>query len=199
MRHIPYEEQLYWRSFNEEPKAGISERAFVNDFQGRFENFVLPSQKVLSIVRRWHDAKVLWWTLRDESLLDRVNTPVTNSRDEWAEAFMDLAKLVIEGFETKAIRARLDAMGVPYDNGNKTIALLEKLLSKTSSAEGGHKLVGLRTVQLLRSKAKGHAGGSEAHQLAQDALAEHETFRNHFQHVCSLVANELESIEKWMS
>ena len=45
----------------------------------------------------------------DLEVLERVNTPLTASRDEWAEAFMDLAKLVIEGFETKGIRAKLDA------------------------------------------------------------------------------------------
>jgi hypothetical protein len=67
-----------------------------------------PLQRVLSIVRRWHHDKVAWWTLRDEKLLERVNTPLSASRDEWAEAFMDLAKLVVEGFETKPIRAKLD-------------------------------------------------------------------------------------------
>jgi hypothetical protein len=57
----------------------------------------------------------------------------------------------------------------------------------------------LRTVQNLRSKAKGHAGGGEAQQLANDALMEHESFANHFQHVCTQVADELEIIEKRMS
>jgi lipopolysaccharide transport system ATP-binding protein len=57
----------------------------------------------------------------------------------------------------------------------------------------------LNTVQLLCSKAKGHASGSDAQQLAQDALMEHETFANHFQHVCAKVAEELENIEKSMS
>jgi hypothetical protein len=51
----------------------------------------------------------------------------------------------------------------------------------------------------LRSKAKGHAGGSEAEQLVYDALIEHETFSNHFQHVCALVADELETIEHLVS
>ncbi len=199
LRCLPYEEQLHWLSFNESPKASISKRAFVNDFQGEPVHFVQPLRKVLSIVQRWRDQKVAWWTLRDERLLERVNTPLTDSPDEWAEAFMDLAKLVIEGFETKAIRERLDATQVPYEKEDKTIALLEKLVSKASSAEGDQKLDGLRTVQLLRSKAKGHAGGSEAAQLAQDALAKYETFTNHFQHVCSQVAVELETIEKWMS
>ncbi len=199
LRHLPYEEQLHWLSYNEPPKAYISERAYINDFQGEWVSSVQPLQRVLSIVQRWRDSKVVWWTLRDEKLPERVNTPLTASRDEWAEAFMDLAKLVIEGFETSAIRACLETAHVSYSKEDKTIALLEKLLSKTGAVGERQKLDGLRTVQLLRSKAKGHAGGSEAQQLAQDALMEHETFTNHFRHVCTQVADELEIIERRMS
>jgi len=199
LRRLPYEEQLYWRSFNEDPKSSISERAFINYFQGEFVNFVSPLRKVLSIVQRWREAKVAWWTLRGEELFERVNTPLTDSRDEWAEAFMSLAKLVIEGFETNEIRARLDSVEVPYDKNSGTIMLLEKLLSKTDVAEGVQKLDGLRMVQSLRTKLKGHYGGSEAQKLAQDALKQHETYANHFQHVCEQVADELETIEKLMS
>jgi len=155
LRHLPYEEQLHWLSFNEPPKAGISKRAVINDFQGEFVSFVQPLRKVQSIVLRWRDDKIAWWTLRDEKLLERVNTPLTASRDEWAEAYMDLAKLVIEGFETKAIRERLAVAQVPYEKDDKTITLLEKLLNKAGAAGEVQKLVGLRTVQFLRSKAKG--------------------------------------------
>jgi hypothetical protein len=199
LRSLPYTEQLHWLSFNEPPMTGISERAIVNDFQGRFVTFMEPLQKVLSVIQHWHNDKIAWWTLRDENLLDRVNTPLTASRDEWAEAFMDLAKLVVEGFETKLIRAKLDMTQIPYQKEDKTIALLEKLLNKGDRSDEPQKLVGLRTVQLLRSKAKGHAGGSEAEQLVQDALIEHETFSNHFLHVCAQVADELEAIEHLIS
>ena len=198
LRRLPFAEQLHWLSFNESPKASISERAVVNDFRGEWISFVPPLRKVLSIVQRWRDSNAKWWILRDEKLLDRVNTPLTASRDEWAESYMDLAKLVVEGFETKTIRARLDEAQIPYDKENKTIALLENLLTVRTGGQI-QKLDGLRTVQLLRSKAKGHAGGCEAQQLAQNALMEHETFANHFQHVCAQVADELETIEKWMS
>ena len=198
LRNLPYSEQLYWLSFNEPPKAGISERAFTNDFQGEWVSFVQPLQKVLSIVECWRDANVAWWTLRNEKLLERVNTPLSASRDEWAEAYMDLAKLVVEGFETKAIRARLNAALIPYEKEDRTIVLLEKLMNARREGEM-LKLDGLRTVQLLRSKAKGHAGGSEAYELAQAALREHGTFANHFQRVCAQVADELAAIEEWMS
>jgi hypothetical protein len=195
LRHLPYEEQLHWLSFNEEPKTGVSERAVKTDFDGQWVSFQDPLAKVLSIVQRWHDNKVSWWSLRDDKMLDRVNTPLTASRDEWAEAFMDLAKLVVEGFETKPIRATLDAQGVKYEKEEKTIGLLEKLLNKESPSGEPQKLTGLRVVQLLRSKAKGHATGSEADQLVQEAVTEHETFTGHFRHVCVQVRADLEAIE----
>lgn len=199
LRRMPYPEQLHWLSFNERPKTSISKRAAINDFKGEFVNFMEPPRKILSIVRRWHDDNIAWWRLRDAKLLERVNTPLTTSRDEWAEAFMDLAKLVVEGFETKPVREKLDAARVPYNKEDKTIALLEKLLNKASTSDEAPRLVGLRTVQLLRSKVKGHVGGSDADQLAQDALMEHETFANHFRYVCTQVSDELEMLEKLLS
>jgi hypothetical protein len=196
LRRLPYSEQLHWLSFNEPPKTGISKRAVTNDFQGQFVSFEEPLRKVLFIVRRWHDDKVPWWTLRDAQLLERINTPLTASRDEWAEAFMDLAKLVVEGFETGAIRVRLDAAQVQYDKEEKTIVLLERFINKSNTSGKRQKLLGLRTVQHLRSKAKGHALGSDADELAQDALMEHESYTNHFKSVCELVAAEMDHLEK---
>jgi hypothetical protein len=199
LRRLPYTEQLHWLSCNEPSKASISKRAVINDFKGEWVSFMEPLARVLSVIRRWHHDKVAWWTLRDERLIERVNTPLTASRDEWAEAFMDLAKLVVEGFETKPIRAKLDTTQVPYEKEDRTIALLVKLMNKSDTSVEAQTLVGLRTVQLLRSKAKGHVGGREAEQLAQDALMEHATFGHHFRHVCTQVADELETIEQLMS
>jgi len=194
LRNLPYSEQLHWLSFNEEPKTGIAQRAVATDFKGEFSDLPNPLGKLLSIVQRWDHDRVPWWTLRDDNLIGRVNTPLTSSRDEWAESFMDLAKLVVEGFETKPIRVRLDQAQVPYTQDDKTIALLEKLLNKDGKSTD--RLTGLRNVQHLRSKAKGHVGGSDADDLAHSALTEHESFANHFKHVCQLVAGDLETIKK---
>jgi hypothetical protein len=199
LRRLPYEEQLHWLSFNEEPKANISKRAVKNDFEGEWVAITEPLTKILSILRHWQEDKVAWWSVRDEKLFKRVNTPLTSSRDEWAEAFMELAKLVIEGFETQTIRAKLDEIKAQYDKQEKTIALLEKLLGQAKFSGEPQRLDGLRTVQLLRSKAKGHVGGTEADQLALDASAEHETFTNHFRHVCTQVPSELEMIQSFFT
>ena len=195
LRDLPYSEQLHWLSYNEEPKASISSRAVTTDFEGQFSDLVEPLPDLLSIIRRWDTEKVSWWTLRDIHQMERVTTPLTTSRDEWAEAFMDLAKLVVEGFETKAIRVGLDAAGLAYSADDKTIALLEKLLTGSATPDESVTLVGLRTIQQIRSKIKGHASSEWANEFVQGVLMEYETFTKHFRVICEIVGAELKRIE----
>jgi hypothetical protein len=195
LRNLPYNEQLHWKSYNEEPKSAISERAFVNDFKGEFVSFKHPRAEVLSILERWQARRVEWWTLRDEDLLHRANAPITASKDEWAEAVMDLSKLVVEGFEVKPLRTALTSMGEAHDPKDQTIALLEKLAAAKGHTSDAVTLDGLRRVQHIRSKVKGHAGSSEGKTLAQDALARHGTYGEHFKHICELIVQDLERIE----
>jgi len=195
LRSLPYNEQLHWKSYNEEPKAFISERAFINDFKGEFVSFQHPRAELLSILQRWQARRVEWWTLRDEDLLHRANAPISASKDEWAEAVMDLSKLVVEGFEVKPLRAVLTSVGEAYDSKDQSIALLEKLVAAKGHAGDPATLVGLRRVQHIRSKVKGHAGSSEGKFIAQDALAKHGTYGEHFKHICALIVRDLERVE----
>ncbi|AZS22321.1 hypothetical protein [Caulobacter sp. FWC26] len=196
LRNLPYSEQLHWLSYNEEPKSPISERAFVNDFKGEFVSFMPPREEVLSIVRRWKDKRTPWWTLRDVELLNRANQPLTTSRDEWSEANMDLSKLLVEGFEAKFIRKKLDEAGVAYTEKEQSIALLEKLIAHEHPSGSSVQLVGLRTIQRIRSKVKGHAGSSEANEIVQEAISRHGSLAENFRYLCALIANELENIER---
>jgi hypothetical protein len=195
LRDLPYNEQLHWKSFNEAPKTGISQRALINDFKGEFVTFQDSRTELLSIIRRWQARGVEWWTLSDDELLDRANPPITSSKDEWAEAIMDLSKLVVEGFRLKFIQSVLDKMGQSYIGDEKSIALLEKVASARSTACGAVTLHGLRAVQHIRSKVKGHSGGSEGKAIAQEALSRHGTYGAHFNHLCQLIVDDLQTIE----
>lgn len=197
LRGLPYEEQLHWVGYNEDPKGSIATRAYINDFEGQFIGFTEAPAEILRTMQRRAHEKTWWWRLRDEKLLGQLNTPLTASRDEWAESLMDLAKLVVEGFEIKPLRLKLDECKVAYTIDDKTISLMEKALN--ASSVSGVKLDGLRLVQHLRSKVKGHAGGEESARLAREAIAEHETYGGHFKHVCQLVLDDLGSIEAALS
>lgn len=198
LRSLPYREQLYWKSFNEKPKASISKRALEHDFEGKWSTIVDPLEKVLSILRRWAESELTWWKLRGEALLKRVSTPYTSSRDEWANAFMDLSKLVIEGFQIRDIRNELGGIDIAFDEKEGSIVLLEKFLNGQDMINDCQKLEGLRTVQHIRSTFA-HSSGDKAADLANNALQEHGAFSAHFESVCETVAGELKLIEEAFS
>lgn len=196
--NLPYQEQLYWKSFNEEPLAGISKRAIENDFEGEWSSIVDPLQQVLSIVEQWVASQVCWWKLPDRALIERVSTPRSASRDEWTTAFMDLSKLIIEGFQIKAIRKRLEGIDIAFEKNERSIALLEKNLIAHNKISDGQRLEGLRTVQHIRSTSA-HSSNRTSLELANSALSEFETYSAHFGHICETVACELRLIEEAFS
>lgn len=199
LRHLPYAEQLYWLSYNENPKGGISKRAIENDFKGNWYSSDDPLMDILTIVAHWKEVNVPWWKIRDEILLDGISTPLTSSKEEWAGAFVDLSKLVIEGFVVSYIRKKLKTANIEFKSSDQSIALIETYLTGSRMLEGGKRLYGLRTVQLIRSKISTHAIGSEARDLMATALKEHETYTAHFTEVCRTVVSELEMIQEAFS
>ena len=117
----------------------------------------------------------------------------------WATAHKfpaEKATSVLRDIEIQVGRAARERLRPPCDLG--PVLLLEKLLNKGKSGDEVGKLTGLRTVQYVRTKAKGHTGGIEGDQLVQDVLTEHETFANHFRHVCGQVSDELETVENFL-
>ena len=197
LRELPFQEQLHWLSYNEKPKVGISERALANHFKNQW---VVPDplETVLLFMKRWTRSGMKCWRIRDKVLFERVSTPRTSSRDEWANAFMNLSKLIIEGFQVRDIREELEGMNITFDNSEKSIVLLERFLIGHGKIEEGRKLEGLRTVQLIRSKFS-HSIGGKAQDLTNNALQEHGTYSAHFNSVCKTVEEELKLIEEAFS
>ena len=197
LRNLPDGEQMHWKIHNEKPKGTISKRAYENDFQGEWASYETPLDRVMYTVRGWDRRKPDWWKINDEDDLRRVNTPVSNSKDEWGSAFVELSKAVIEGFQVSQIRSLLQNKQINFESQEQSLSLLRKLLSdQTGQAEERLRLEGLRHVQRIRSKVQSHRSGSEADEMAKSALAQHGTYRCHFEHVCNQVAEELELIEQ---
>ena len=200
LRNLPFQEQLHWKSHNEKPKGTISRRAYEHDFQGTFSSHITALEKILHTLRRWVEQRSDWWQMQDEAILLRVNTPVSNSKDEWAQSFLDLSKAVIEGFQTRPIRTLLRQEKIPFDKEDRTLSLLEKLLTSQVSGDGHPtRLQGLRAAYGIRSKVQSHIGGTEADEIARNALVEHGSYREHFENICNQIAKELEQIEEGLT
>ena len=173
LRALPPRERQYWLSFNESPQGGISQRSYETDFVGMWSDVSTPLEDLLAILSRWSSSGIEWWTLRGEKLPELVTTPLSDSRDDWARSFQNLANLTVAGFE-ELLRA--DG-ALPEDAG----------------------LESLRTVQRIRSVAAAHIPGRRAAELHQEALETHGTYAKHFQHVCGAVLKELRLIEATLS
>ena len=199
LQALPYQEQLYWKVFNESPRSGISERAFRQDIKGEWADISTPLEKLLSTVNSWAYADTPWWKPRGKTLAARVNTPHTGSRDEWARAFLDLANLVVEGFQVCFIRGWLRESGIVFDKNNGSLELVEKVLVGAQILADGDRLIGLRETQSVRSLVASHPRGSKAAKLERDALEHHGTYSAHFESVCTTIINELSMIEQTFS
>ena len=195
LRDLPCKEQMYWRSFNEAPKDNISKRAFEHDIMGEWSPIPDPLSDLLSAVEQWHHKRVSWWKLKDNNLFNHITTPHSPSRDEWAQAFMDLSHLIIEGFVHKAIKQELNTMGVTYKTEG-SLVLLEKLLVAKCLLPQDKKLEGLKTTSFIRSKVKAHAGSTQAKEFVTDALLSHGSYADHFRYVCDTIAKEIQLIEQ---
>jgi hypothetical protein len=185
--YLPYEEQSYWKVFNEAPKGPISRRAFQTDFKGEFDSEYDPLRSLRRILLELHESQVSWWTLRGSNLFEKVHYPVTTAADEWAKELHALDKLVVEGFVMDDLRARATGLGRTVDSQWKSLKLLEQMLCHLGSDEDQiRKIVEpLREVNFLRSKISGHTSGKEAERIKAEVLKKHKTYPSHFRNLCT--------------
>lgn len=151
-----------------------------------------PFQSLRDTLR---NLKAEWWSLKDEDLLEKVTLPIANNKDEWAEACMNISKLVIEGLSKKYIKKHLRENSQSVDNQHGSLRLFEQALYHFYEDEEDQKLATMKKLQAIRSKVRGHSAGSEGTELVSEALRVHENFTSHFQFICDGVAKELKLIQ----
>jgi hypothetical protein len=131
LSRLPYKEQLYWKSFNEAPKAGITLRTFKTDFLAQFDDSYDPLPSLAHLLGRFPPLVIagqelpLWRP--DPVSRKRLNYVVTDSRKEWEDAVLNLAKLLVDGLDEGNIRKLALRMGCD-DPKLRSIKLLGKCL-----------------------------------------------------------------------
>ena len=195
LRDLPFEEQQYWKIFNEEPLAGIPPSVFRTDFEALVPEDVSPLERLVMLMHKWNQADFEWWSAPTRRSIRILGTPLTDSQAAWGQAFSTLAKVVVEGFKTRVLKATLKERQIGYQNEERSLKLLERLIAARSCDGETLTLSALREAQNIRTKISSHKGGTEADAVAKDALAQHGTYAFHFHFVCERIVDELESIE----
>jgi len=193
---LPYEEQLHWKQYNQEPKAPISERAFKTDFEGQWHEEYEPLENLKMKLREIHREKVDWWTLRSSDALQKTQYPYTASKDEWADEILNLDQLLIEGFEEKWLRRKSKDLGSNPDDKLRALKLVEHLLVRIGFDEdhANQLMSPFHEVHNLRSLLKGHASGKKTEKIRKQILTDFGSYREHFKKICTDCDESMEII-----
>lgn len=196
---LPHAEQLYWKSFNEAPKGGISDRAIATDFHGRFAAADDPLKDLRALLWLLTKEDVAWWTLRSRDLLRVAHYPVTTSRDEWATEIHTLDKLLVEGLEKGELKKQCSAFGRECESVWGSLRVAEELLVAIGYAQDDAKVLvwPLRQLNAIRSKVSGHASGKEGNRVRAQVIKEFRTYKAHYRSVvraCEVSLKELRDV-----
>ncbi|MGD9779624.1 hypothetical protein [Methanomethylovorans sp.] len=168
LSHLPFQEQLYWKSFNESPKANISSRSFKTDFEGCWDDFYNPLQSLKNTLDNFPQQdeqgnQCSIWKMPHVSEtcdLTFLGYVVTESRKEWEDQILALAKIIVEGLNASYINKLAETYGC-RDKSLASIKQLGKILESISLSSEDIKVIidTLNELWYLRSAIVAHSGG----------------------------------------
>jgi hypothetical protein len=184
---LPYEEQLYWQSFNEWPKASISKRAHQTDIVGDWYLGHEPLSSLKHTISLLDSNPPAWWKPRGRELQDAVLLPATDSVKEWADEILALDQLLVEGFLLKPLRLQAESIGHKIESVWGSLRVLQELLSGLGQTEESAKdLVSpMQRLHALRTEVRGHATAEKKKAAVSSARSQSGNLRSHFQKVVS--------------
>ncbi|MEA0971585.1 hypothetical protein Megvenef_01567 [Candidatus Megaera venefica] len=127
---LPYEEQLHWKVYNEQPKSEISKRAFINDFEGKIYYGYDPLHSLKSELKTMCNEQLNWYQGQSSELVDRVHYLSTSSQPEWEAAINNLNKLLVDGLNKKYITILAKESGVTIEANDGSLKILNKYLTQ---------------------------------------------------------------------
>ncbi|BBO16253.1 conserved hypothetical protein [Candidatus Brocadia pituitae] len=136
LRDIPFSEQLYWKSFNEPPKSGLSKRAITTDFEGKWWMGNDPLRDLKNCIKKFplieiDDISISLFKSDIKGFnekVDELHYVVTESREEFKTEIIKLASVVIDAFSKDEIRKLARKIGCD-DPQLGSIKLLANCLS----------------------------------------------------------------------
>ncbi|MEM1087843.1 MAG: hypothetical protein AAGH90_08940 [Pseudomonadota bacterium] len=193
---LPYEEQVYWKAFNEWPKSGISKRAYTTDILGEWDQEYDPLRSLKIAIKKLDETQPSWWKPRDQTLHDAVKYPSTDSIAEWGNELLALDHLLTEGFIRRKLRHLASQNGLTVEKEWGSLKLLELMLEVmgTTKQRAEEIIRPLRELSRLRNSTKAHGDPAGRELAVADARTTHGTLRMHFRNLAAQCDNSLNVI-----
>ena len=194
---LPLEEQRYWQTFNEAPRAPISKRAYLTDIEGDFP----PASAVVRLrqfASRQERANSGWWSCRDASALERY-LPCTNREalNLWKQSIGHLHQVTVENLTTNYFRTVENPS--PKQQKRDVVDWLAHWFHHhdVSQADRDSVLVALRRLRHLRNVVFAHGRQpSDAADEITEAMACRLGLRGHSLGLTADVADAFEALER---
>ena len=108
---LPYEEQKYWKRFNDEPKSKLPKHVIKNDFKGEWHDCIDPLKMLRTTLREFPKCKFsgteveLWVEKNKYSIrsLDNLKYLKYGTKDEWETKIDNACQIFVEGLNRSAI------------------------------------------------------------------------------------------------
>lgn len=193
---LPYEEQVYWQSFNVWPKGSISKRAHQTDIVGSWHFDYEPVGAIKQIIADLDKSPPAWWNSRGELLAAAVHHPATDSVKEWADEILALDQFLVEGFLIKPLRIIAEGLGRPIQSSWASLRVLQEILCGCGHSETAAKsiITPLQRLHGLRTEVRGHATVAKKRAAELQARTDHSTLRGHFSALAAECERSLSTI-----
>ena len=201
---LPYSEQKYWKSFNEKPKSNISKRAIQTDFKANWNFAYNPLNELKKNLANFPNVnnaisvEKIWEMPSGENMIhyDQLNYVVSDSRKEWQDEILNLAKVLIEGFNNKYLKKLSKHLNC-YNSEYGSIRILRECLkAKKIDVDIINNIISpLKNLQDLRTNEVAHLRTSEIRKITK----KYRSLKEHFRHIlsqCEKSINELSGVVK---
>lgn len=186
LSRLPYSEQEHWKLFNEPPKSNISKRAYKTDFQGSWDVEESPLSKLKRLLEEFpkvqHESKPdFLWNKPQDTLIEQLHYVVTDSRKEWEDEVMKLAKVLIEGIDRKYLKKLALSLSC-YDEKLRSIKLLKACLDKVGidAVVIEEVILPLGELQRIRSETVVHRNGQGKTKELKELLSKYGSYKAHY-------------------
>ncbi len=164
LAHLPTREQLYWKTFNEKPKAGVAEHVYKRDFLGSWDLPHDPLEGLKQTISnfpcvKYRGEKIAILQCPTDKQLAKLTYVMTDSSKEWEDQILELAKLFGDGLNKKELR-KIAKHLMCDDSQLGSMNLLKKCLeTKGLDAQDiQHIIQPWQTLYGLRSSGIAHTG-----------------------------------------
>ena len=186
--HLPYTEQLHWRSYNIPPEGGMSEPFYRRMVLGEWANSDQPDilfKQSYDELQRVCNERLGWQLLKplgpgDEYRLRRLRVPANDEQCYFDDLVQDLQTILIESINVKPLKRLLPAAEKANLKCKGGIEVLRETLNFYSVEDADRRVSFLQKLQALRSKGSGHLKGKGYEKIANyfggDSLGQREAF-----------------------